>query len=333
MNILVCGDKHLKMNRFDLAKQFLAWLDQTIEVTRPDLYVCLGDDMDTHSILHSPLLSELRYHFDYVLSLGIPIVYIVGNHDMFKPNDIKYHAFQGMKNFHKDFYVVDEVCDLFDMTFVPYIHDPSQFPFDTKSICFAHQTFKGADFGDITTQDGVESEKVSADIIISGHIHKKQVLGKVVYPGSPFSQSVSDVNQIKGVMMFDTATLRTKDIPCPLPMWKSFSVEILQGTSLEEICKDIENTLNNKDHWIIEISGPKAEINSILDSNIYKGIIKGKQVRPIPSYTDKERKKVKIKSFTVEDIVSEYINKVYSGAIDKKILAEEALKVIIKAKK
>ena len=120
MKVLFCGDKHLKITRFDLIKQFLTWLNSTIKTVKPDLYVCLGDDMDTHSVLRSELLTELRYHFDFVLNLNIPIVYVVGNHDCAKPNDMKYHALQSMIGLHPKLHIVDKVQDLYDMTFVPY---------------------------------------------------------------------------------------------------------------------------------------------------------------------------------------------------------------------
>jgi len=50
MKILFCGDKHLKITRFDLAKQCLAWLNSVIDEHKPDMYICLGDDMDSHAI-------------------------------------------------------------------------------------------------------------------------------------------------------------------------------------------------------------------------------------------------------------------------------------------
>ena len=213
MRVLFCGDKHLKIARFDLAKKFLNWLNETIKKEKPDLYVCLGDDMDTHAVVRSELLAELRNHFDYVLSLNVPIVYVVGNHDCFKPNDMKYHALKSMMGLNPNLHIVDTVQNLYDITFVPYIHNPEEFPKQTLPICVAHQTFKGADYGDITTKDGVDAQCINgAEFIISGHIHKRQRydLGRVsiFYPGSPFAQSASDINQIKGISIIETTSFK-----------------------------------------------------------------------------------------------------------------------------
>lgn len=332
MRVLFCGDKHLKINRFDLAKQFLNWLNKTIEKDKPDLYVCLGDDMDTHSIVRSELLTELRYHFDHVLSLGIPIVYLVGNHDCYRPNDMKYHAIQSMKGLHKDLHIVDTIQDLYNMTFVPYIHNNDLFPSKTLPICVAHQTFKGADFGDITTKDGVDASSIiGAELIISGHIHKRQRLEvgrtSVLYVGSPFAQSASDINQIKGVSILDIESYKETFISCPLPIWKGIKYEISPSFSLDDLHDDLVLQLNNTDHWVIEITGPKAEILGYIGSKKNKSIISGKDVKIKTVFTDKEKKQTRIVAVSVDDIVSQYIDKVYSGSIDKTLLKTRAIEM------
>lgn len=332
MKVIFSGDKHLKINRFDLAKQFLSWLNQTIEQHKPDLYVCLGDDMDTHSVIRSELLTELRYHFDKVLSLGIPVVYVVGNHDCYKPSDIKYHALQTMIGLHPDLYIVDKPQDLFNMTFVPYIHNPDNFPKETLPICVAHQTFKGADYGDITTKDGVDaSTLIGTQIIISGHIHKRQTLNvgekEIRYIGSPFAHNASDINQVKGVSLIDTETYKEIFIESPLPMWRGLKYELSPVFTIEEMHEDIVNQLNDVDHWIIEITGPKAEILGYIGSKNGKKLTTGRDVRIKTIFNDKEKKQLRIEAISMSSIISEYIDKVYSGTIDKNILKKHALEI------
>lgn len=328
MKVLFCGDKHLKINRFDLAKQFLLWLNNTIEQNKPDLYVCLGDDMDTHSIIRAELLTELRYHFDKILSLNIPIVYVVGNHDCFKPSDMKYHALQSMIGLNSNLHIIEKPQELYGMTFVPYVHKPEDFPKQTLPICVAHQTFKGADFGDITTKDGVDASSiVGAEIIISGHIHKRQRMAtgvdggpEVIYCGSPFSQSASDINQTKGVSIFDTATYAEEFIVCPLPMWRGVKYELSQSFSAVDMHEDLMQTLNDIDHWVIEITGPKAEVIGYLGSKKGKSLTVGRDVKIKTVFTDKEKRQVRIVATSLSSIVSEYIDKVYTGSIDKDLL-------------
>lgn len=333
MKVLFCGDKHLKITRFDLAKQFLTWLNETIKINKPDLYVCLGDDMDTHSIVRSELLTELRYHFDYVLSLGIPIVYVVGNHDCFKPSDMKYHALQSMIGLDPNLTIIDRPQDLHGMTFVPYIHKPEDFPKQTLPICVAHQTFKGADFGDITTKDGVDADSIEqCELVISGHIHKRQRLHdrrvEVVYVGSPFSQSSSDINQTKGVSIFDTTTFAEEFIVCPLPMWRGIKFELSPTFSAIDMHKELMQTLNDTDHWVIEITGPKAEALGYLSSKAGKSLTIGRDLKIKTIFTDKEKRQIRIEATSLSSIVSQYIDKVYSGSIDKDLLKVTAKDIL-----
>jgi DNA repair exonuclease SbcCD nuclease subunit len=332
LKILFIGDPHLKITHFELSKKFLEWINTTIEKYRPDLVINLGDTFDTHAVVRSEIMTEFLNHVEYVTNI-CPYIYLLGNHDQYRPNDSKYHALKHLKNRLNKFTVVDEITNLHGMTFVPYIHKPEDFPKSTLPICIAHQTFKGADFGDITTKDGVDASSIEgAEIIISGHIHKKQTLNSgnvsVIYPGSPFSSSASDVDQIKGVTIFDTATYNETFIPCPLPMWKSLSFDIDEEYSAQDILKDLKNSLNMLDNWIISISGPKAEILSLLNSKEYKDTIKNVNLKLKTSFIDKEKKYFKIKSNSIESIITDFIDNVYKGSIDKDILKTESLKLI-----
>jgi len=335
MKVLFCGDKHLKINRFDLAKSFLSWLNEQLVIVKPDLYVCLGDDMDGHSIICSQLLAELRFHFDYILSLGIPIIYVVGNHDGFRPNSITYHALQSMVGIHKNFYVIDKVQDLFGMTFVPFIYDPLLFPTRTLPICVAHQTFRGSDYGAIITKDGVDSTLLKGtEIVISGHIHKRQRFqaskdsADILYVGSPFSQSASDINQVKGISIFDTETYAEIFIQCPMPMWRSASFTVDPVYTLECIHNDLMYTLNDTDHWVIELTGPKAELIGYLGSKGSREILAKKNIKVKTVFTDKEKKLIQIKATSINLIIGEYIDKVYTGAIDRELLKKTTLGII-----
>jgi len=328
MNILFVGDPHLKITRFDLAKRFLSWLEETVKASKPDLVVILGDAFDTHAVLRSEIMSEFMNCVYGILS-STPCIYLLGNHDMFKPNDATYHALSHLVGKIPNFTIVDKTAEHYDITFVPYIHNPELFPKNTKAICVAHQTFKGADYGDITTKDGVDSESVSADVIISGHIHKKQRLGKVIYPGSPFSQGVSDINQIKGVMMFDTATLKETHIQCPLPIWRGDKFILDQTFSIDDLHSYVEGNLKNSiDHWVIDITGTKADISSYLSSKRHKEAIEGIDIKIKTSYIDKEKRQVRIEALSIEDIVSQYVTKVYSGSLDKDLLRTKAIELI-----
>lgn len=322
--VLLIGDPHLKITRFDLAKQFIAWIDDVIATHKPDLIANTGDTFDTHAVVRSEIMTEFMKHVERATKV-CPYVYLVGNHDMYKPSDSKYHALKHLKGKIDKFIVVDEVTNLNNITFIPYVHKQEDFPKETLPFCVAHQTFKGADFGDITTKDGIDASSIAgAEVIVSGHIHKRQRLApgvnggpEIIYCGSPFSQSASDINQIKGVSIFDTETYAEEFIVCPLPMWKGVRYELSPTFSAEEMHEELMQSLNDKDHWVVEITGPKVEIMSYLGSKKGKSLTNGRDIKIKTVFTDKDKRLVRIEALSLSHIVSEYIDKVYNGSIDK----------------
>jgi DNA repair exonuclease SbcCD nuclease subunit len=318
MRILLLGDPHLKISRFNESVELLKWFNTLVLEIKPDLVVNLGDTMDTHGVLRSELMYEFKRHVEECVAV-CPYIYVIGNHDLHRVNSYRYHALQsfsipGMK-------VVDEITDLYNITFVPYTHDLTQFPMNTKSICIAHQTFVGCDYGYYRPDVGVDADKCNAEIIISGHVHKRQNFGKVYYPGTPSAHDLNDIDQIKGVDLFDTETYEFSFFPSPFPNYKSLTYNLSSGSSIEEIHNDLLQTLNDKDYWIVKLKGPKPEIIAYMKSKDWLKLQKKYNTRIKPEFVSGEKvERVKIKSADIYNIVDEYIDKVYDGALDKDVL-------------
>jgi len=317
--ILFIGDPHLKISNLAAAKTFLAWVYQVVVDTKPDIVVNLGDTFDTHAVVRSELLFEFKKHLQSVTPL-CPYFYVLGNHDFFKPNDSTYHALQAFAGVYENLVVVDKIMHKKDLgiTFVPYQPDHASFPLETLPICVAHQTFAGCDFGGYRPDDGVDADKVSAELIVSGHIHKKQAFGKVYYPGSPYSQSMKDIGQIKGLSILDTNTYKFQFLQSPLPSWQSLEVAV---SDVKTTISSIENSINQGDNWVVVFTGPRKEIAAIFDSKDWKKLCEKSRISVRTKYVDSDRvERIKIQAHTVTDVVEEYIDRVYSGALDKDLI-------------
>lgn len=311
--------------------RFLSWINQVVEKEKPDMVVNLGDTFDTHAVLRSEIKNEVMDHILHCIahSNSKKYFYILGNHDFYKPKSSKYHALKDWKHL-KGLYVIDERVDFptINTTMLPHYSNHYEFPKDTLPICIAHQTFVGADYGFTRPDVGVDADEVAAEVIVSGHIHLKQEFGKVIYPGSPFSQSVNDIDQSKGVMIFDTDTYQRRFIECPLPRWISLEYQVTANNSIQQIHNDISTNINDQDHWVIKLIGPKAEIVAYQASKDYKKMIEGKSVQIKPEYTDKEKKRTQIKGLSMEHVVEEYFDKVYKGSVDKEVLVKKSLEIL-----
>jgi DNA repair exonuclease SbcCD nuclease subunit len=238
-----------------------------------------------------------------------------------------------MIGLYDNFIVVDKRLDLDNITFIPFMPDHTKFPLDTKEICIAHQTFIGADYGYMRPDAGVDAATVQAEIIISGHIHTRQEFGKVIYPGTPYAQSVNDINQFKGVLIFDTETYDKKFIVSPLPRWLGQRYDISPTYSVDDLHEELKKTLTVGDHWTVEIAGPRAEIMGYLGTKKFKTIKdKGIDLKVKTKFTDKDKRKIEIDALSMEHIIKEYTDKVYNGSIDKTVIIDKALEILNKVR-
>jgi DNA repair exonuclease SbcCD nuclease subunit len=322
--ILLIGDPHLKISKFTQSVALLDWIAELVKEHQPEIVVNLGDTFDSHAVVRSELLSEFKRHVLDCLTYANKYYYVLGNHDMYKPNDSKYHALQSFDIL--DFEVIDGITNISDeITVVPYLHDFTKFPTETNPICFAHQTFVGADYGYYRPDVGADADKCNAEIIISGHVHKRQQFGKVYYPGTPIAENLNDVDQVKGIDIFDTETYSFNFIESPFPRYRSLSYTIAGDFTLNDMHEDVKNSINDKDHWILRISGHKPEITEYMKSKKWLTLQKNHSVRIKPEWVSGDKvQRVKLSSMSITDSVDEYIDRVYSGSLDKKVLKLKA---------
>ena len=324
---LIIGDPHLKISKFKRSVDLLRWCSGLVREHRPDFVVNLGDTFDTHSVLRSQLMAEFKYHVTECLEYAKKYYYILGNHDMFKPDDAKYHALQ---SFNIDgLIVVDNIYEFDNITMVPYQSDFKTFPKDTRRLCFAHQTFVGADYGYFRPDVGVNADEVSAELIISGHVHKRQEFGTVRYPGTPVHDNLNDVDQVKGVELFDTETYEYQFIESPFDMYRSLSFTIAADFTVDDMHESVLESINDKDHWVIRVEGRKPEITQYINSKKWLNLQKKYSVRVKPEFTkDDAIKRVSIESKSIGDSVKEYIENVYDGSLSKDMLKLKADELI-----
>jgi DNA repair exonuclease SbcCD nuclease subunit len=327
MNILVIGDPHLKSSSQQACVKFLLWLQEIIIQVKPDYVVILGDTFHTHNIIRSEVMALIDAHLRWIQANYHGIYYIlVGNHDMAHHKTPEIHAWLPYKNVHSKVVIVDSPLHLVNnISYLPYIDSHEEFnnqldlAMMQSDLIFCHQTFRGANFGFITTKEGAQIPTNYAGQIISGHIHKGQDLGCVWYPGTPFAQEASDHNEIKGIYLYDHSTKKRTFFKSPLPQWVTCKAT---AATFEAVIASMDKS--NKNHLVIE--GPGLEVNAVVDSKRFK------ELKKEFNFTVKKQSTSSIKSSkilkkvnTVEDAVVEYIDRIYSGTVDKSQLKSKCL--------
>jgi DNA repair exonuclease SbcCD nuclease subunit len=108
-----------------------------------------------------------------------------------------------------------------DVLFVPYMPNDkfvqTCLQYNPKTLV-CHQTFDGSKYENgFFAPDGIDPGDVEVPVIISGHIHSQQVVswagGYIQYIGSPRWRTMSDVNEKKHVVLWDTSTHTYNNFP------------------------------------------------------------------------------------------------------------------------
>jgi len=317
--ILFIGDMHLRHTHLQLSKSLLKWIENIYIEKKPDIIVNLGDTFDTHSIIRSEILCIFDEHLKKISNLmksNGSYICLLGNHDQYKPNSSEFHAFKPFSSI-KNILIADSIKVIENITYVPYVHSRELWPQTDTSIVVTHNTFIGADYGYKKADHGIETKDINADIVISGHVHKKQILDSIInYVGTPYAMSASDADQSKGLSLFNTETFEFEFIKSPFPMYKT--IEINTDEEIPDL--DVFN------HWIMTIKGPRAEIKNILESKHVNDLRKKCSLTIKTESIDKIKSdKVSILSKDISSMLDEYLNKVYKGSQNK----DEIKKIIL----
>lgn len=254
-----------------------------------DTLIVLGDMFHTHAVVRLEVIHFWRKKLSEASSAFSRILLLVGNHDMIgdKQREGAVSALDVLKDI-PNVKVIDSAQSLDGVGFVPYMSDDKAFletcnGLGTETIV-CHQTFDGSQFENgFYAPEGIDQNLLKAKLVVSGHIHKTQKIGKVFYPGTPKWDTMSDANEEKGVWYFDGESfgvVKSSTVIEPLR-----SIEVRPDTDLE--------SLQLGKRTIVELVGPSTWVASTAKK------IKG-GARVVARPTDKEDKK-RLKSNTVKN--------------------------------
>lgn len=269
--ILVWGDPHYKRDNLEEMQAIGNFLVETVKQYRPDLLVCLGDVMDTHERCYTGPFNAAHDLFSELTSL-VKVVTLVGNHD--RPDNQEYmtqkHFLRGLPGH----VVWHSQIDQHDnrIMYVPYV-PPGRFSeaiadvwHPGVTVCFAHQEFRGASDNFHVSECTEEADPRM--LIISGHYHKFQVIGNLIYVGT-IQHRFSDCAD-NALMLFDMNENTYERIPINC-IRKKITVEY----SIDDISQAEEFVKQNSSAYDIRvnITVPYGHPTDMKDPRI-QGIVK-----------------------------------------------------------
>lgn len=210
LNILFVGDIHIKLQNLENVEKMQ---NKISSIQNLFCIIIAGDVLNTHEIIHTQLLNKAYSFIETCLNIA-PTYILVGNHDYINNQQFltDSHWMNGIKKW-PNVTVVDKpvliTSNIYSFLCVPYV-PPGRLveALNTQSVnwqkdvqaIFAHQEIFGCKMGAISSTLGDEW-KEEWPMLISGHIHERQKVGKnVIYPGSSINHSYGSNNQ--GIFTF-----------------------------------------------------------------------------------------------------------------------------------
>jgi DNA repair exonuclease SbcCD nuclease subunit len=213
----------------------------------------LGDVFDRRKYINFNILNRFRRNILHPLEdMGIEIVAISGNHDIFFRNTNEVNALQeilgGWDNIKIYIEPTEIVVDGINILLVPWITQNnlekiSSYLDNTKSsIIMGHFEVNGFQmFRDVECIEGLDRSIFDRfDMVLTGHFHHKNSIDNIHYVGSPYEMTFSDMNDPKGFHIFDSETLELEFIENPFRMFHKIYYDD-RGKKSEEILNSIDS--------------------------------------------------------------------------------------------
>lgn len=210
IKILYLGDPHVMPSNIDESDSLLNFVNNTALANKADAIVILGDLLHTFGVVRVEVLNFWKKWLE-TLSLSQKVYVLTGNHDRKnQSNDSDTESALEVFNLinSPNLFIIKSPVSFGPFGFVPYIHDNEKFiesanALDSKVI-IAHVEMDGAQFENgFYAPHGAKQESLNADLIISGHIHRRSRFGKVIYPGTARWLTSSDANEEKGIWLVE----------------------------------------------------------------------------------------------------------------------------------
>lgn len=191
--------------------EFVDWFIEKVKEEKPSHIAFLGDFFENRNAINVRTMDRASECCRKLNSLGIPVIFIVGNHDLYHRSDRSIFStdiFSDLDNF----LLVSEPMELNKDWFVaPYIFR-SEYPnlvADINSHKFVLGHFEFRNFV-VTGADRVMDHGPDADDfngpqhIFSGHFHKRQANKNIIYIGNTFPTNYGDAGDpARGMCVFD----------------------------------------------------------------------------------------------------------------------------------
>lgn len=216
--------------------EYTKWFIKNVKKEGASHILFLGDWFESRNHINIKTLNYSQEAARLLNSVGIPIIFIVGNHDLYLKSDrgiFSTNIFQDLENF----ILVDNPVYLDDGKWLitPFLfkEEYPELVSEINSARYVAGHFEFRNFvvtgSDKLSEHGADATSFSKPkFIFSGHYHKRQASKNVIYIGNTFPTNYGDAGDSeRGMCVFDVGTDDVSFIDWPkAPMY--FKVRLSQ---------------------------------------------------------------------------------------------------------
>jgi DNA repair exonuclease SbcCD nuclease subunit len=181
-----------------------------------------------------------------------------GNHDYFNLDECTDHSLEVFS--HLPNVILIEKPTLIDgVWFVPYIHSKEELnkvlsEIPAGSVIVGHFEIKGFDYGNgFICPDGTPKHSFKKfKKVLSGHFHKYDEKGNIVFIGTPFSKNFGESNQDKFIGIYDVLENELELVKTSFPKHVTIEIDVSKKGEIPE--------LSDSDYNRVILKGSAAEI-------------------------------------------------------------------------
>jgi hypothetical protein len=162
----------------------------------------LGDWYESRSSINIETLDFSYTNLDLLNSLGLPVIFCVGNHDLHRRTTRDVHSVRMFEEL-SNFTVIDKPTVIDGCLFSPFLFEeeyPSLAQYNNLHAWFGHFEFQGFCLTGYNTimEHGPDGKMfLGPKKIFSGHFHKRQSNGNIHYIGNTFPMDHGDAGDFK----------------------------------------------------------------------------------------------------------------------------------------
>ena len=191
--------------------EYVDWLIERVKEEKPSHIAFLGDFFENRNAINVRTLNHATDAVRRLDALGIPVIFIIGNHDLYHRSNRKIFStnmFKDLKNFH----LISEPTELNNDWFAAPFLFREEYPnlvqdINSHKYVLGHFEFRNfvVTGADRVMDHGPDASNFSGPkYIFSGHFHKRQHNKNIIYIGNTFPTNYGDAGDAaRGCCVFD----------------------------------------------------------------------------------------------------------------------------------